>query len=200
MPINLKPKRRFSEIRQAQFTLTQCVPSSHPNSTLQSRVCTPLTSRTPRAACKQTRAVITQDDLTWAEAGWRHSTRGLEDCWLWAVRNWHTKILHHFLPDVPHESRRTVTHHAAWRGDEQMLQKILDEVKFDQGTKGIILREALILAAGVDQVGTVKLLLGVGATDGALPPGSDFLLQRWQRQQLDAGRFQELGAGLCIPR
>ncbi|KAJ3035034.1 hypothetical protein HDV00_004360 [Rhizophlyctis rosea] len=67
------------------------------------------------------------------------------------------------------EYRRTVVLHAADRGDNVMMGKLLARVEFaDPATKELVLREALFLAVHGEHPDLVKSLLKAGATDACL--------------------------------
>ncbi|KAJ3041231.1 hypothetical protein HDV00_009769 [Rhizophlyctis rosea] len=64
------------------------------------RLAEPAPCRRLRNACKGTRVLITESDVVWAEAGWRHFVRGIDNCWDWATRHWHTTILRLYASEV----------------------------------------------------------------------------------------------------
>ncbi|KAJ3038004.1 hypothetical protein HDV00_001046 [Rhizophlyctis rosea] len=68
------------------------------------KVCHPLAAQRLRNATRGTRKIITNDDLLIAEAGWRYCTKGLENCWNWAVRKGHWEIVEKYLSEVPNLS------------------------------------------------------------------------------------------------
>ncbi|KAJ3035041.1 hypothetical protein HDV00_004367 [Rhizophlyctis rosea] len=132
----------------------------------------PATTQKLRAACKPFRVFITLHDLHWAKAGWRHFHRGLQNSWDWAVQHWHTKIIDVYLTDATEhsaENRRSVVLHAADRGDDVMVGKLLAQVEFAApATRELVLREALFLAVHGNHPTAVKSLLQAGATDARL--------------------------------
>ncbi|KAJ3045092.1 hypothetical protein HDV00_011817 [Rhizophlyctis rosea] len=152
------------------------------------RLSGPYTSRKFRRTCKGYAKLITLRDVAWAEAGWRHHEKGLDQCWQWAFRHWHTEILTAYLPDVSQDCLFRALHHAAHRGDLSILEPLLTTINSKPAPanpdtsnsdeeepetpvpcpKEKALREALYLAVRQRHSAVVKTLLQNGATDGAL--------------------------------
>ncbi|KAJ3045557.1 hypothetical protein HDV00_009214 [Rhizophlyctis rosea] len=103
----------------------------------------PIRSRNLRNTSKRNQKLITLDDIAWAEAGWRYRNDGLEECWDWAVRNWHCEVIWAYLSDVSARKQMDLFHRAAGRGDVGTVSKLLTEFAFDHST-----RDALFMLDG----------------------------------------------------
>ncbi|KAJ3032595.1 hypothetical protein HDV00_007332 [Rhizophlyctis rosea] len=115
-------------------------------------------ARRMRQANKAFRALISNDDVIWAEAGWRTSTEGLSACWKWACHGCHTHVLKAYRVDVlPHEVEEGIIAVAgSTKPDALEAFGILSVV----ATFTYSLRsKALLAASGSEQVAIVKLLL-----------------------------------------
>ncbi|KAJ3041228.1 hypothetical protein HDV00_009766 [Rhizophlyctis rosea] len=60
----------------------------------------PETARRMRNACKGYRVLIKSDDLVLSEAGWTSFHFGVEACWEWATRKWHTSLFPLYMSEV----------------------------------------------------------------------------------------------------
>ncbi|KAJ3040745.1 hypothetical protein HDV00_010502 [Rhizophlyctis rosea] len=93
----------------------------------------PKGSRKLRNTNESFRALITMDDLNWAEAGWRLSQYGVDDCWEWASLLWQTKVLKPLLMDVGLAMLRRALGQAARRGDTEWVRILLG--KYERSTE-----------------------------------------------------------------
>ncbi|KAJ3039936.1 hypothetical protein HDV00_011602 [Rhizophlyctis rosea] len=153
----------------------------------------PTSSRNLRATCKDFRALISLADLIWAEGGWRHFTRGLDNCWQWALRNWHTKVLWAYIDDVEPKDRRAFFLHAVDRGDQDTFLELMRETGLDGfGIKATLLREALFVAARREDLHLVRASLDAEASDGELESVES--LPGWSLSDRDQARPQNIRA------
>ncbi|KAJ3040312.1 hypothetical protein HDV00_011192 [Rhizophlyctis rosea] len=147
------------------------------------RLAGPISSRKIRNQSKKTRKVVTEEDLVWAEAGWRyHHWDTPEECYQWAIDAWHTTVLWAYMHELPPAFRINAFHHAAHRGDEGMLTRMLDEVKINHALRGEHFSLGPLHPRRADDdpdeddtptctnshAHIVKILLERGATDGSL--------------------------------
>ncbi|KAJ3039485.1 hypothetical protein HDV00_012165 [Rhizophlyctis rosea] len=89
------------------------------------RLSDPITSRLIRSANKRNRALIKPHDLVLAEIGWRLHTRGLQNCYDWAIRHWHEDIIISYASAASCQSRQYALHTAATKGLTPTVEKLL---------------------------------------------------------------------------
>ncbi|KAJ3041726.1 hypothetical protein HDV00_008814 [Rhizophlyctis rosea] len=108
-------------------------------------------------------------DIVWAAAGWRYYGRGINNCWEWAKRHWHTKILLAYLPEVSLDLLKVALKYAAHIGDETTFLSLLKApclTRAEATVKEDALLNPLIEATQHNRVNFVKALLKAGARDG----------------------------------
>ncbi|KAJ3043908.1 hypothetical protein HDV00_003947 [Rhizophlyctis rosea] len=129
------------------------------------RLSTPPTTspaRSFRCTCRAYRALITAEDLAWAEGGWRYSIHGLKNCWKWAVRHRHLKVLEAYLFEVEKEKTKLLmgTLRSAANTNDVFLTRLIlrTSVKVPKMSPA-----ALCAAAARGNIDIVSLLLERGA-------------------------------------
>ncbi|KAJ3035998.1 hypothetical protein HDV00_003132 [Rhizophlyctis rosea] len=111
----------------------------------------PKTIRNLRHINKRHRALITNTDLVWTEAGWRYFTCGVKDCCYWAVRSGHAWILELYVSELDRETLDWMLKVAAKKGFEDVVKIILKGDGTDRNVRGL----ALLRAAEAGHLGTV---------------------------------------------
>ncbi|KAJ3030383.1 hypothetical protein HDV00_008963 [Rhizophlyctis rosea] len=131
------------------------------------------------SADKASRALITPDDVIWAEAGWRALRRGVESCWRWAAAGTgHIPILEAFVDDVSGETLQRTLYQAVFKGCQEIVGVVLtgnvdvheddDFVLRMAGEKGHIEIVELLLEAGANVHASNDQAIDLAAREGCI--------------------------------
>ncbi|KAJ3027775.1 hypothetical protein HDV00_010861 [Rhizophlyctis rosea] len=113
-----------------------------------------------RFASKRTRALISFEDVVWAEAGWRRYTQGLQKCWRWAVTKGHLEIVTTYIHDVKAKDLVRALGIAAEKGHLELVMLFIEDCSVDVHSDD---DHPLKLASQHGHYEVVKYLIDVGA-------------------------------------